>query len=255
MPAQQSAKPQCQKSLIFSNGAPKSATSLYFHYTKALLAQTGDQLAQIEKLRNFIDAGNVAGGGQFVRYSDETGIARLVEFALENGPFVVKIHATPTPFFLQLLENPQIAMTYGYRDPRDMVLSGQDHYHRVKRTDPGATHLNAFADFEHALKTAKYWARVSIEWKKAGCAHVWKYGDLVGSPKTEINRMVEFFGIEVNGQQIDQIISDERDSREVGARELNKALLTRFQDEMPAELQAMCNEKLKNELAELGFIG
>jgi len=236
--------------LVISNGAPKSGTTLYYYYTRNLV-QRNFETTSHDVLRDLTKRGKLPGIGNFLREINPRILTELQAIVQENGPLVIKVHEPANRNLLEQLQNKSILMTYGHRDPRDMILSGMDHHSRV--VPNGNTRLNGFVDFSSALSVAANWAGYSLEWAQSELAHVYTYKDLVTDAKTEIHRLANYLQIDVSDSEIETILSMEKESRSIGKREYNKGTLSRFQSEMSSDQLLRCSVKLGRNLQLLGY--
>jgi len=143
-------------------------------------------------------------------------------------------------------------MTYGYRDPRDMILSARDHNLR-SAADGSDEVFVGFKSYSKAINHARYWAGQSLLNVKNGLLHTYRYEDIVGSPVDELRRLARYLELEISDELIHLIVEEERANRSMGVNELNKAVLTRFRDEMEPELLEQCHRLLGGVISRLGY--
>ncbi|MDG1300651.1 MAG: sulfotransferase domain-containing protein [Opitutae bacterium] len=238
--------------LILSNGTPKSATSLFCYYTRRLVQHVSGDAAELELIKQN-DAGKFNGVGYFVSGFNAEVLEQLLEIVKEHGPLVVKMHSSMFPELEQALVDGRCFMTYGYRDPRDMILSARDHHRRIEKKD-GKQVLYQFSSNDNAIKHAKMWAVKSLSHIDQDSVHTYSYEDLVGSPDVALRRLARYLNIEISDELIHSLIDEEKASRARGVNELNKAVLTRFEAEMAPELLERCNLEMSEEITALGYV-
>jgi hypothetical protein len=236
--------------LVLSNGSPKSATTLYNSYTCALLGL--DESATVYQSLSVLFAnGRLTGQKNFVKTLDKPSMEILYQLSLTQGPLVVKVHLPPSADLLDFLKKPGVFMTYGSRDPRDMLLSAIDHHHRFP--DERDTHLFGSSDFRKILPYVKKWSKIAMKWRGTGVGHYFAYTDLLTDPENELRRLQTFLGTRLSDRSISEIISDEHAKRAPGEQRFNKGKLSRYRDEMPREMLNFCNRFLYHELKGQGY--
>ena len=236
--------------LIVSNGMPKSGTSLFFHYTKQLLASQCPSQGQL-KISELVRAGELQGTGDFVGNLDDRSLEILCELARKSGPLVVKTHAPQSPLLNSLLDEGALKVTFGHRDPRDMILSAIDHQNRTK--DSRTPVFSQCRSIPSSIPYASHWSQISREWVSNKRAHIFRYADLVRDPEVELHRLCEYLETKVPDRDIHRIIDEEKKSRTYGRNQFNRGITSRFRSEMSQEDIDFCNTQLFSEILGLGY--
>jgi len=91
------------------------------------------------------------------------------------------------------------------------------------------------------------------DWVESGLACVFTYNDIVTNPKNELLRLRDHLGLSLQEATIDNILDNERKSRQQGARQFNKGNLLRFPKEMNASDQEKCEQELGEYIHRLGY--
>ena len=232
--------------LIISNGTPKSATTLYFHLTDRIVRMAGGNKG-VGDVEAMCAAGDIDGSEQFVQNFNAEVLSKLLLVAQRTGPLVIKVHTEGFPELLAAIDEGKCKMTYGYRDPRDMILSARDHHKRQKEFFP------EFSRDDDAINNAAYWATQSLKWIKRPEVHCYSYRDMLLNPFAELRKLAAYLGLEAPDERLKSIIQYEKANRMPGLNQLNKARLMRYHTEMDRTFLKRCNSRLGDLIVSLGF--
>ena len=240
--------------LILSNSLCKSASTITWWYKTELINRTTPTNGN-RGLIDFVDSGAVPGRGIFIEdpLTDQS-LDRLMDYARQNGPTVVKTHCHMTPYLDQIIREGKILATYAHRDPRDVILSAIDHRDRDIKSG-GHVWFSQFSSVEASIPSIRGWCLKAEPWITHPQVHNILYRDTVGDPRQQIQRLAEKLKVEISNKQVDAILSVEanRKSDKANWMQFNQAKLTRYQTEMtPAQIE-LCNREIGLWIEKFGY--
>jgi len=240
--------------IILSVGMPRAGSGWYYNLTHDLVTAGGGQNArQIRQrfhLQTILTEVNCnIGALTFRRLS-----AVLIPSLLGNT-FVIKAHASPTPFALRLIKAGWLRPAYIYRDPRDAMLSAFDNGQRaLEKGRPNAfSHL---VDFDTSVTFMQDYVRISEAWLDCEKTLHTRYESLVSDYDVEANRLVNFLNLDRPSSAIQSVIDQYRPEQartDQKGLHFNKGIAGRFRKKMSPEQQQVLLEKFGTYLERLGY--
>ena len=182
----------------------KSGSAYIYNIINELLIRSGNKSAreikEKYKLENLMQwHNNNIGELSFIK------IIKLLIISIKENKFVVKTHDTPSDFHNILLKMGLIKTIYIYRDPRDVLLSAQDHGRKILKN--GESHTFAkMINFDDAFKSVKSWTNIYKSYKKVNGILTVSYEELLSDPLTVLNNICDYLKITVSENEIQNIL-------------------------------------------------
>lgn len=240
--------------LILSNSLCKSASTITWWYKTELINRTTPVNGN-SGLIEFVNSGAVPGQGIFINdpLTDQS-LDRLIEYARQNGPTVVKTHCHMTPYLEQMIREEKIVATYAHRDPRDVILSAIDHRAREIKSG-GHVWFSEFSSIEASIPSIRSLCIRAEPWITHPQVHKFLYRDTVADPRRQIHAIANTLKVKISDKHVDQILSveAERKSGKANWMQFNQAKITRYQTEMtPAQIE-LCNREIGPWVEKFGY--
>ena len=240
--------------IILSVGMPRAGSGWYYNLMHDLVTASGGQNArQIRaqfRLQSILTEVNCNIGALTVRRLGAVWIPSVL-----GNTFVIKAHASPTPFARRLIRLNQLKAAYIYRDPRDALLSAYDNGQRaIQKGRPNAfSHL---VDFDASLAFMQDYVRISEAWLSIPAVLHTAYEDLVENYDREASRLAEFLNCDLQSGSIQAVIEQyrpERARQDQKGLHFNKGVRGRFREKMTLEQQATLEKAFGSYLERLDY--
>lgn len=240
--------------LILSNSMCKSASTIIWWYKNELINRTTPVNGN-RGLADFIDSGAVSGEGCFVNDPlEDQAVDRMMEFAAQNGPTVVKAHCYMTPYLSQMIGEGKILATFAYRDPRDVILSAIDCRNREIKSG-SQVRFPGFSSVEAAIPLIQKQCVRAEPWIVHPKVLKMQYRDTVANPNRQIHSLAKALGVQISDTQVEEILKIEAENKSGQSNwmEFSQAKLTRYPTEMsPAQIE-LCNRELGRWIEKFGY--
>ena len=245
--------------LVMSCSMTKAGSGWYHHLTNDLLVAAGHQdkiqIRERYDLHDILKYDNCHLGKP-----DARSLARLIRVSDEGNTFAIHTHKGPIRPVRDYMRQGKLKATYIYRDPRDVVVSAYEHGIRERAEGKKVHSFSKLRSIELAI----YWIRIRQipryrEWRSLdpSLVHFARYEDLVADPRRELERLSEFFGWGVPGEQLDEIIAgyakDKGETREKRSLHFHKGIAGRFRDVLTPKQLALANKVYGPYLEEMGY--
>lgn len=240
--------------LILSNSMCKSASTITWWYKSEVINRTTPVNGNLG-LADFINSGAVSGEGSFVSDPlDDQAVDRMMEFAAQNGPTVVKAHCHMTPYLAQMIHERKILATFAHRDPRDVILSAIDCRNREIKNG-SHVRFSRFSSVEAAIPLIRYQCVRAEPWIVHPKVLKMLYRETVANPSRQIHSLAKALGVQISDTQVEEILKVEAENKSSQGNwmEFNQAKLERYQTEMsPAQIE-LCNRELGQWIEKFGY--
>lgn len=123
--------------------------------------------------------------------------------ALFGNSYVLNSHAEPTRFAKKMLKSGFIKIIYGYRDPRDCILSILE-YSRRAQPQYSAQFLEV-KTIPEAVDYMKIYINAWREWTSLEKTLVIRYEDMLENFNIIVNKIVEYLGVEIESSLLEEI--------------------------------------------------
>lgn len=240
--------------IILSVGMPRAGSGWYYNLTHDLALAAGyqdaRQIRQLFHLQGVLTEVNCNIGALTPRRL----LAVLAPSMLGNT-FVVKAHAGPTPFALQLVRRGWLRPTYIYRDPRDAMLSAFDNGQRaLQKGRPNAfSHL---VDFDTAVDFMLEYLRIWEAWMTCPQVLHARYEDLLDDYDAETARLVKFLGLDGESPDVRAALEKYRPEQarpDQKGIHFNKGKTGRFRQKLSTEQQEVLAVMFGPYLLKMGY--
>lgn len=240
--------------LVISAGMQKSGSAYIYNVINDLLVASGGVDArEMKERRNLQD--ELRWYNNNVGKLDNVLLLKLLLLSWKEGDFVVKTHERPTKLQRILSGLGFVKTIYIYRDPRDVLLSAQDHGKKI--IEAGENHTFAkFVDFEAAFKRVKSWAKVFRVYKREAAYLTVRYEDLLQDGINTLSKICNYLKKNPSKEKIKSIL-DKYDRTNPNADRkglhFNKAIAGRFREEMGKEELERFKQELGGIISEMGY--
>ncbi len=182
-------------------------------------------------------------------------LVKLVFLSLKVGSFVVKTHSGPTRFHNILLKLGLIKTVYIYRDPRDVLLSAQEHGKKI--IDGGDNHTFAqMIDFNDAFNNVKNWTNNFKSYKKIKGVLLIRYEDLIDAPVVEMQKICSYLNVRTSEEILKKILA-KYDRKNPGADmtglHFNKGITYRYRNELTEPQIERFSREMGVVIEEMGY--
>jgi hypothetical protein len=235
--------------LIFSNGMPKSGSTLARNYLSYLM-QFCYGADPLSPLRVLAEKGEIKLLGSFVSGLDDGAIKALLRASSPATPIIAKCHQPLTRELSDCI-NDGAKIVYTYRHPFDVILSSRDHADRTRQSK--MPQLQEFVEDNSAIQSVKRSCQVAIEWKGFPGACLVRYEDLVPEPAATLPKICSELNLPASKDDIAAAIAQELRVRAPGVSQFNTGKTYRFRGEMDKGLLASCQAELRDEVLALGY--
>lgn len=220
-----------RKVLILSAGMPRAGSGWHYNLIHDLVVAGGGQ-----------DARSIRGQYHLQRYLTEVNCNistlnpnRLLPVfvpALMGNRYAIKTHARPSKLVQWLHRKEAISIIYIFRDPRAALLSAYEYGRRALDNDrPNA--FSQLTTLDSAAEFMQFYVRIWQAWSKIeGILHV-RYEELVRDFDVEIERLMDYLGMQINNADVEPILDLYRPERGNAARKgthFSKGQIERYRD-------------------------
>ncbi len=232
----------------------KSGSAYFYNVINELVIRTGGKDARDVKAAHGLDRVMQWHNNNIGKLS----LAKLIKLwrvSLEAGTFVVKTHKGPSLATSALNRLRLIKVIYGYRDPRDVLLSAIDHGKRILDTGGDPTFAR-MVDFDTAVQEVESWLRI---WKRYAAMPgilMLRYEDMVDNAPETVQAIEQFLGLSIGSEERQEILWKYSRSNPDGDRtamHFNKAKTFRYKTEMTQEQKAKCQAAFGEYLASMRY--
>ncbi len=240
--------------IVLSAGMPRAGSGWFYNLTNEMMLAAGCQdarrIRQRYHLQRILTEVNCNIGALTPR---RLGAVMLP--ALLGNTFVIKAHASPTPFALALAHFGVLRAAYIYRDPRDAMLSAMENGKRAVEKG-GSNAFSRLTDFDAALEFMQEYVRISEAWLQVERALHTRYEALLSDYDLEAARLAAFLGLEAQTPAIQRVIAKFRpESAQPDQKGLhfNKGKTGRFREKMTPSEQAVLAEEFGPYLEKMAY--
>ncbi len=242
--------------IVISAGMQKSGSAYIYNLINDILICSGKPDARNVKEKYGLDE-VMKWHNNNVGHLEKRLLAKLVLLSVKAGSFVVKTHSGPSRFHNLLLRLGLIKTVYIYRDPRDVLLSAQDHGRKI--IEGGENHTFAqMIDFNDAFKNVSIWTKIFKSYKKIKGVLIIRYEDIMETPLVEMQKICRYLNVSLSEESLKGILAkyDRKnpDANMTGlhfnkgitnryVNELSEAQIDRFSSEMGILMKEMGYEK------------
>ena len=190
--------------LIINVGMPRSGTLWRYKLIRDLvIAAGGSDGLEIRKkflLYPFIETPNAD--------LNTTKIKRLLPAAVPSflgNTYVLNSHAEPTQFAKNLLRGRRMKVIYGYRDPRDCILSILEYSQRA--LPQYSSVFLKMQSVEDAAKFMDIYITAWRDWTSLKETLVLRYEDMLENYETCVGDILDYLGLKISENKLNEIIS------------------------------------------------
>lgn len=182
-------------------------------------------------------------------------LLKLLMISRKTGKFVVKTHTGPTKFHNFLISLGLIKSIYIYRDPRDVLISAQDHGKKIIAKGENHTFANC-VEFESAFNNLKSWISVYKSFNKVDKVLKVRYEQLLTEPMVTIENICDYLNIKISNKQIEEILvkyDKNNQNAKMKGLHFNKAKIERYKEELSKKEKDIFKSELGNIITEMGY--
>lgn len=226
--------------IVINCGMPKSATTLVMEYQKDLIRAVRPSNGIEQESFGYLPDINQ-------RVSRD-----LRRISADYGDFVVKTHSKPSYWIRRLIQKAEAAVTFSFRDPRDIMLSVIDHGNRTRKMlDPSG----AFAEME-TLEDTILFARASVHlyfsWRVFGKALFIKYESLMRDKPDHLRQISDYLNLDCSQRVLDKVY-ERHENLKQKAWNFNTGAVERWRTEMSQAWKQRCVDLFGDDLLAMGY--
>jgi hypothetical protein len=239
--------------VIINIGMPRSGTLWRYKLVRDLvIASGGKDGVQIRKkyfLNPFLSGLNAD--------INTLSIKRLLPAMIPSvlgESYVLNTHAYPQSFTRGQLSQGRLAAVYGYRDPRDCILSILEYSRRAK--PQYSTVFLKIKTVEQAVEFFQIYLQTYDQWLAAPNTLVLKYEEMLDQFAPSVEKIVSHLKLDIPSVRLDEIITrylPQQRSREGEATHFEHGQAHRFRHEFNAKELAYLAEHLGPYLEKMGY--
>jgi len=165
--------------------------------------------------------------------------------SLLGETYVLNSHSFPTSFVKRNMAKGRLKVIYGFRDPRDCILSMLDYSQRDK-PQYSATQFQKLKSLEQAANYMEEFIEFWELWTAIPETLVLKYEDQLLDYDAFIRKIVDYIDMEIRPQELDRIISQfppQKPAKDGAATHFSKGVAQRYKTEFSPEEQAYLIER------------
>lgn len=169
--------------------------------------------------------------------------------------YVLNTHANPTKFVIRNMEKGRIKAVYGFRDPRDCILSMLD-YGKKDNPNLSSTQFQNLKSLEQAADYMQTFLNIWEQWTAIPETLVLKYEDQLEDYDNFLKKIVDYLDMDIAPELVDQVIAQypPREPAKDGARtHFSKGIAHRYKTEFNPEQQAYLIERFGPVLEKMGY--
>lgn len=239
--------------VVINIGMPRSGTLWRYNLIKALvIAAGGEDALQIReqyKLERFIGGNNAD-----MNTLKAKRLLPAVFPSLFGKHYVLNTHARPYRLAKTLVRSGRIKAIYGYRDPRDCILSMLEYSER-DHPHYSANFLN-LKSVSDGIEFMQTYVDVWKEWTGLKNALVLRYEDMHQDFGAVVDRIIDYLELPLDPTQIEKIKADFLPRQKPKSGEhihLEKGIPHRARSEFTDKQMAELNQAFASILKEMGY--
>lgn len=175
--------------------------------------------------------------------------------SLLGETYVLNTHSWPTSFVKHNLRKGRIKAIYGYRDPRDCILSILD-YSQRELLHYSASQFKNLKSLEQAADYMEMFLDFWDQWTSIPETLVLKYEDQLVDHQATINQILEYLDLDLSPEETDRVISQyppQEPARDGASTHFSKGIAHRYKTEFSPEQQTYLIERFGPFLERMGY--
>ena len=240
--------------IIISAGMQKSGSAYIYNLINDILISCGKADARKVKEKNRLNE-LMKWHNNNVGHLGKKLLIKLICLSLKEGTFAVKTHSYPTGFQKLLLKIGLIKIIYLYRDPRDVLLSAQDHGKKIITN--GYNHTFAqMIDFDDAFNRVKAWTNTFSRYRKINNIVLIRYEDLMGAPLKEMQKICSYLNVSLSKNKMKMILEKYdkgNPNANMSGLHFNKGVTNRYKTELTQSQIDRFTTDMGSVIEEMGY--
>ena len=240
--------------LIASIGMPRAGSGWHYNLIHDLVVASGGVDARRVRERFLLGAILTEVNCNIGAFTPKRLIPVMVPAVLGQR-YVIKAHAGPTSLALRLIRKERIIPIYIYRDPRDALLSAYE-YGQRKRDDGRSGAFSELDTIEKTIEFMKDYVAISEAWLGCDKALHCRYEDLLLDYQSEVARLADFLGIDIQGDGIQATIDKYQPrmgSMDQRGTHFRKGVIGRYREKLTGEQLVLCNKTFEPFIDRMGY--
>ena len=240
--------------LVISAGMQKSGSAYIYNLINELLVVSGfNDAREIKEKHNMGDI--MKWHNNNIGSLEYKVLLKLLLLSQKEGKFVVKTHGGPTRFHNLLLKLRLIKTIYVYRDPRDVLISAQEHGKKILAQGENHTFSNLIR-FDDAIEAVKTWTKIYKSYQKLNNVHLVSYEELTSNPVPTLKSICNYLDISVPEAEMKNIlIKYDKNNAKANVKGLhfNKGIINRYRTVLTAEQIDQFKLEMGDVISEMGY--
>jgi hypothetical protein len=240
--------------LIISAGMQKSGSAYIYNLINDLIISSGNKDARKIK-KNYKLEDIMQWHNNNIGELDFKVLSKLAYVSVKEGKLAVKTHDGPTKYHNTLVKLGLIKTIYIYRDPRDVLLSVQDHGRKIIKEGESHTFAN-MVKFDDAFWNVKKWINIYKSYKGVKGVFILGYEELINEPLKVINNICDYLNITVSEEDKNNILFKyNKDNPKANMKGLhyNKAVVKRYESELTKTENDLFKTNFGEVIIEMGY--
>ena len=165
--------------IVAVNGIPKTGSSLMYFYIREIISSFYSK-ANIDWIYKQTESGSIQGKKGFISNPTDDILESIYKHSTILNPIPIKTHIGFNPQLESFVFQEKLKMILTYRDPRDILLSGFDHYNRTAQTSN--IQFQSFNSFDNGIKEVnRFFSDFKVWFNNKKVIKI-KYKDLLEHP-------------------------------------------------------------------------
>jgi hypothetical protein len=239
--------------VVINIGMPRSGTLWRYNLIKALVIAAGGEDA-LKVRKQFLLQPFIGGVNADMNTLKAKRLAPALVPSLFGKSYVLNTHARPFALAKSLVSRGKLKAIYGYRDPRDCILSMLEYSER--RLPMYSTNFLKLKTVEDAIEFMQIYMQAWEAWLNQENALVLRYEDMLTDFSSTADQIINYLDLKLESGQIDQIKTKflPRQKPETGEQiHLHTGEAHRAKTEFSPEQLAELNEAYAPYLERMGY--
>lgn len=243
-----------ENALIASVGMPRAGSGWFYNLTHDLVVASGGKDAR--KIRKQFFLGSILSevNCNIGAFTTKRLIPVMIPVLLGNQ-YVIKAHAGPSPFTLNLIRIGSLRVSYIYRDPRDALLSAFE-YGQRKRESGRSGAFSDLQTIEDAILFMEDYVKIAESWLACKKVLHTRYEDLLQKYEEEVKRLVDFYNLDIEKKELITVIDryhPNKGSKDQTGTHFVKGKIGRYREKLSDRQQGICIERFRSFLEKMGY--
>ena len=239
--------------VVINIGMPRSGTLWRYNLIKALVIASGGQDG-LDIRKKFLLKPFIGGANADMNTLKAKRLAPALYPSLLGKSYVLNTHARPFDLAKSLVSRGKLKAIYGYRDPRDCILSMLEYSQRsLPNYGANFLKLNSVAD---GIRFMGLYLQVWEDWFHLENTLILRYEDMLTNYETTVDQIISYLDLSLAPDLINQIKEKFLPQQKPDSGEhihLETGVAERAKNEFSAQELAQMNDAFAPYLEKMGY--